>query len=115
MAGLQPDTIGIRHPATVIRYVDAGNEVLAASVTRLEPIGETVESGDRHVSPLCETTLEASVFGPIVGGVTSCAIAERLDRFLIDGHQIAFVSDATPQTALLRNATNPIGRALPFE
>src|SRR5436189_4457837 len=33
MAGLKPDTIGIRHPATVVCYVDGGNKVLATSAT----------------------------------------------------------------------------------
>src|SRR5207245_2611173 len=50
MAGLEPDPIGIRHPATLVRYVDARNEVLAASATRIEAISKTVESSDRHKS-----------------------------------------------------------------
>src|SRR4051794_22767108 len=52
MAGLEPDTIGIRHPATVVRYIDIGNEVLAASLVRIEAIGETTERGDWHMSLL---------------------------------------------------------------
>jgi hypothetical protein len=50
MAGLEPDTIGIRHPVTLIRYVNGGNEVLAASATRIEAVSKTVESSDRHRS-----------------------------------------------------------------
>ena len=49
MAGLEPDTIGIRHPATVVRDVDIGNEVLAASLVRVEAIGEAIERGDGHM------------------------------------------------------------------
>src|SRR6266550_1210032 len=48
MAGLKPDTIGIRHPATVVCYVDGGNEVLPTSVTWIKAIGKTAESSDRH-------------------------------------------------------------------
>jgi len=61
MAGLEPDTIGIRHPATFVRYVDIGNEVLAASATRIEAISKAVESSNRHGLPLYELTIDASV------------------------------------------------------
>jgi len=59
MAGLEPNTIGIRHPAPVVRYVDIGNEVLAASLVRVEAVGKTVESSDRHNCLPCESTLDA--------------------------------------------------------
>jgi hypothetical protein len=48
MAGLEPDTVGIWHPSTVVCRIDMGNEVLAASALRIESIGEAVESDDRH-------------------------------------------------------------------
>src|SRR5437588_4737394 len=59
MAGLEPDSISIRHPATVVRYVGVRNEVLATSATRIEAIGKTVEGSDRHRSLLCESTFNA--------------------------------------------------------
>jgi len=59
MAGLEPDTIGIRHSTAVVRDVDGRNEVLAASATRIEAISKTVEGSDRHGSLLCESTLDA--------------------------------------------------------
>src|SRR5438046_3238575 len=46
MAGLEPDTIGIRHSTAVVRDVDGRNEVLAASATRIEAISKTVEGSD---------------------------------------------------------------------
>jgi hypothetical protein len=54
MAGLKPDTIGIRHPPPLVCYVDGGNEVLATSAIWIKAIGKTVESGDWHRSPLHE-------------------------------------------------------------
>src|SRR6185437_16691039 len=48
MARLKPDTIGIRYPATIVCYIDVGNEVLAASANWIEAVGEAVESSDRH-------------------------------------------------------------------
>src|SRR5690242_6465469 len=56
MAGLEPDTIGIGYPATFGRHVDIGNEVLAASLVRVEAICKTVESSDRHDCLPCEST-----------------------------------------------------------
>src|SRR5436190_16444197 len=50
-AGLEPDTIRIRHPETVVFQVDVGNEVFAAPSIRIETIGETVEGSDRHMFP----------------------------------------------------------------
>ena len=46
VAGLKPDAIGIRNPATVVFQVDVGDEVFTASPTRVEAIGEAAESGD---------------------------------------------------------------------
>ena len=52
VAGLKPDAIGIRNPATVVFQVDVGDEMFTASPTRVEAIGETAESGDRQCVPL---------------------------------------------------------------
>src|SRR5437762_12367595 len=46
-AGLEPDTVRIRNPETVIFRVDVGNEVFAAPSIRIEAIGETAEGSDR--------------------------------------------------------------------
>jgi hypothetical protein len=43
VAGLEPDTIGIRNPSTVVFHVDVGNEVFAASLIWIEAVGETAE------------------------------------------------------------------------
>ena len=43
MAGLEPDTIGIRHPPTLVRHVDIRNEVLAASAIRIESISKLLK------------------------------------------------------------------------
>src|SRR5438309_4858643 len=51
-AGLEPDTIRIRNPETLIFQVDVSNEVFAAPSIRIEAVGETVEGSDRHMSPL---------------------------------------------------------------
>src|SRR5438067_633844 len=47
-AGLEPDTVRIRNPETVIFQVDVSNEVFAASSIRIEAVGEIAEGGDRH-------------------------------------------------------------------
>src|SRR5205807_10275114 len=47
-AGLEPDTIRVRHPKTVIVQVDVGNEVFAVPSIRIEAVGEIVEDSDRH-------------------------------------------------------------------
>src|SRR5438309_7950616 len=49
-AGLKPDTIRVRNPETVIVEVGVSNEMFAVPPIRLQAIGETVESSDRHVS-----------------------------------------------------------------
>jgi len=51
-AGLEPDTICIRNPEAVIFQVGVGNEVFAAPSIRIEAVGETIESGDWHLSLL---------------------------------------------------------------
>ena len=51
-AGLEPDTIRVRHPETVIVEVDVGDEVFAVPSIRIEAVGEIAECGDRHMSPL---------------------------------------------------------------
>jgi hypothetical protein len=52
MARLEPNTIGIRHPATTVLQVDVGDEVFAASSIRSEAVGETVEGSDRQMCTL---------------------------------------------------------------
>src|SRR6266702_3560421 len=49
-AGLEPDTIRVRNPETVIFQVDVGSEVFAAPSIRIEAVGEIAEGSDRHVS-----------------------------------------------------------------
>src|SRR6185437_7539046 len=63
MARLKPDTIGIRYPATIVCYIDVGNEVLAASANWIEAVGETVESSDRHRILPCESRLTPAIAG----------------------------------------------------
>src|SRR5947199_7987952 len=48
---LEPDTIRIRHPETLIFQIDVRNEVFAAPSIRIESIGETFEGSDRHMFP----------------------------------------------------------------
>lgn len=48
--GLEPDTIRIRNPETVIFQIDVGNEVFAAPSIRIEAVGKTAESSDWHMS-----------------------------------------------------------------
>src|SRR5262249_17587275 len=50
-AGLKPDTIHIRNPETVIVEVGVSNEMSAVPAIRLEAVGKTVESSDRHMAP----------------------------------------------------------------
>src|SRR5207249_975948 len=47
-AGLEPDTIRIRYPETIIFLVDVRNEVFAAPSIRIEAVGEIAEGSDRH-------------------------------------------------------------------
>src|SRR6186713_1215584 len=49
-ARLEPYTFRIRNPEAVVVHVDVGNEMFAAPSIRIEAVGETVESSDRHVS-----------------------------------------------------------------
>src|SRR5437762_1803140 len=49
---LEPDTIRVRHPETIIVQVGVSDEVFAAPSIRLEAVGEIAECGDRHMSPL---------------------------------------------------------------
>src|SRR6266496_745521 len=50
-AGLEPDTIRVRNPETLIFQVDVSNEMFAAPSIRIEAVGEIAEGGDRHKSP----------------------------------------------------------------
>src|SRR6266404_993083 len=52
-AGLEPDTVRVRHPETIIFQVDVGNEVFAVPSIRIEAVGETAEGSYRHVSFRC--------------------------------------------------------------
>src|SRR5205823_10427182 len=47
-AGLEPDTIRVRNPETVIFQVDVGNEVVAAPSIRIEAVGKIAEGSDWH-------------------------------------------------------------------
>src|SRR6266496_1107695 len=51
-AGLEPDTICIRNPETVIIQVGVSDEVFPAPSIRIEAVGEIAEGSDRHKSPL---------------------------------------------------------------
>jgi len=61
VAGLNPDTIGIRNPARAVVETNVGNEVFAASPIRIEAVGETIEGSDRQMIPLGELTIEKPV------------------------------------------------------
>src|SRR5437588_4607212 len=52
-ARLEPDTIRVRNPETIIFQIDASNEVFAAPLIRIEAVGETAESCDWHMSSYC--------------------------------------------------------------
>jgi hypothetical protein len=49
-AGLEPDTIRVGYPKTVIFQVNVSNEVFAASLIRIEAVRKTIESSDGHLS-----------------------------------------------------------------
>src|SRR5437764_4601501 len=49
-AGLEPDTVRIRNPETVVVEVGISNEVFAAPSIRLEAVGEIAEGSNRHLS-----------------------------------------------------------------
>jgi len=46
--GLEPDTIRVRHPETLIFQADVSNEVFATSSIRIEAVGEIAEGSDWH-------------------------------------------------------------------
>jgi hypothetical protein len=50
--GLEPDTIGVRNPETLIFQVNVRDEVFAAPSSRLEAVGEAAKGIDRHMSRL---------------------------------------------------------------
>ena len=64
VAGLEPNTICIWHPAPVIVDVDVGNEMFAAPAARIEAVGETVEGSDWHLSLPCLPAMAVSVSAP---------------------------------------------------
>src|SRR5438046_6863283 len=71
-AGLEPDTIRVGNPETVIFQVDVGNEVFAAPSIRLEAISETAKGGDRHKA--------------MIGGQTSdvrCQMSGKLTSIML--------------------------------
>jgi len=49
---LEPNTIRVRHPETLIFQIDVRNEVFAAPSTRLKAVGETAKGIDWHMSRL---------------------------------------------------------------
>src|SRR5437773_5675833 len=49
-AGLEPDTIRVRNPETLIFQVGVSDEVFAAPSIRLEAVGEIVEGSNRDMS-----------------------------------------------------------------
>jgi hypothetical protein len=49
---LEPDTIRVRYPETLIFQVNVRDEVFAAPSTWLEAVGETAKGIDRHMSRL---------------------------------------------------------------
>lgn len=49
-AGLEPDTVRVRNPETIIFQVDVGNKMFAAPSIRIEAIGEIAEGSDGHMS-----------------------------------------------------------------
>src|SRR6266480_1000798 len=51
-ARLEPDTIRVRHPETLIFQVEVSNEVFPAPSIGIEAVGEIAEGSDRHMSPL---------------------------------------------------------------
>jgi hypothetical protein len=51
-ARLEPDTVRVRNPQTVIVEVDVGDEVFAVPSIRTEPVGKAVEGSDWHMSSL---------------------------------------------------------------
>src|SRR5881397_1029468 len=48
---LEPDTIRVRNPETLIFQVDVSDEVFAAPSIRLEAVGEIAKGSNRHMSP----------------------------------------------------------------
>jgi len=47
---LEPDTIRVRHPKTLIFQIDVRNEVFAAPSIRIKAVGEIAEGSNRHLS-----------------------------------------------------------------
>src|SRR5882724_8427299 len=47
-AGLEPDTIRVRNPETVVVQAGVSDEVFAAPSIRIEAVGEIAEGSDRH-------------------------------------------------------------------
>src|SRR6266496_1289521 len=67
-ARLEPDTIRVRNPETLIFQVEVGNEVFAAPSIRIETVGEIAEGSDRHMSPLhCQALEDACFFSDGAG------------------------------------------------
>src|SRR5438067_10665228 len=57
---LEPDTIRVGNPETLIFQVNVSDEVFAAPSSRLEAVGETAKGTDRHSLPFCGSIVEAS-------------------------------------------------------
>src|SRR5207253_4066465 len=61
-AGLEPDTIRVRNPETVIFQVEVRYEVFAAPSTRIEAVGETAKGSDWHKYPFIVRCWKAPTF-----------------------------------------------------
>jgi hypothetical protein len=61
-AGLEPDTIRIWNPETVILQFCVDNEMFAAASTCVEAVGETAEGSDWHVSSFSQSMIISFYF-----------------------------------------------------
>jgi hypothetical protein len=77
-AGLEPDTIRVRNPETVVFQVGVSDEVFAAPSIRIEAVGEIAEGSDRHMCPI-EPGIErgVNVFQTCFPPAIFCANAKR--------------------------------------
>jgi hypothetical protein len=70
VAGLDPDADGIRNPMTSILEIDVGNEVLAASLRRIEPV-RWVGASTRPWIQAWSLALFVQATGPITGALAA--------------------------------------------
>src|SRR5712664_3834499 len=78
-AGLEPDTIRVRNPETVIFQVNVCNEMFAAPSIRIEAVGETAICGDRHMSSYCVSA--SDYFFSAAPGAGEVAAATEISEF----------------------------------